>query len=128
MEDSPDPASEAAVLAHSDEGDTVLVTNDADEIAAGFADEWVSVDARGYTTKAELIDWIRSGRLAHHSMRTAGDLRVQVSGDTAILTARKASTGAWEGAAYSTEEWITDVLQWRDGCWVCVFTHKTPIV
>ncbi len=128
MESSHAPtAPESALAAISHEGDAILVGNDADAIAALFADEWVSLDPRGYTTKAELIEWIRSGRLAHHSMATAGDLRIQIAGDSAIISARKASTGSWEGTDYATEEWITDVLQRRDGRWVCVFTQKSPI-
>ena len=107
--------------------DAVLISNDADAIARGFADDWVGVDTNGYTTKAELIDWIRSGRLAHHSMAIAGELRIRVAGEIAILTARRASTGLWEGSSYAVEEWITDVLERRGGQWVCVFTQKSPV-
>jgi hypothetical protein len=128
MEHSPtSTASELALAEISRRGDEILVGNDADAIAALFADEWVSLDSRGYTTKAELIEWIRSGRLAHHSMSTVGDLRIQLTGDSAIISARKASTGLWEGNGYATEEWITDILQQRDGRWLCVFSQKSPI-
>lgn len=108
-------------------GDAVLITNDADAIAEGLADEWVYLDGSGYTTKADLIDWIRSGRLAHHAMAVTGDLRVQRVGDVVILSARKASRGAWEGQEYEVEAHITDVMAQRDGEWVCVFTQKTAL-
>ena len=39
----------------------------------------------------------------------------------------QASTGSWEGVDYEVEEWITDVLQQRDGRWLCVFSQKSPI-
>ena len=115
------------LLAAVHEGDVVLVTNDADAIAAGFADDWVGLDTHGFTTKAELIDWIRSGRLEHHSMRVAGDLRIHQTDRVAYVSARKASTGSWEGQTYAVEEWITDVLELRDGLWLCVFTQKSPV-
>lgn len=108
-------------------GDAVLITNDADAIAEGLADEWVYLDGSGYTTKADLIDWIRSGRLAHHAMAVTGGLRVQRVGDVVILSARKASRGAWEGQEYEVEEHITDVMAQRDGEWVWVFTQKTAL-
>ena len=120
-------ALESAIAAISHEGDTILVGNDPDAVAGLFADEWVGLDPGGYTAKAELIEWIRSGRLAHRSMSTVGDLRVQIAGESAIVSARKASTGSWEGVDYAVEEWITDVLQQREGRWLCVFSQKSPI-
>lgn len=108
-------------------GDAVLITNEADAIARGLADDWVYLDAAGYTTKADLIHWIRSGRLAHHAMAVTGDIRVQRVGGVVILSARKASRGAWDGQEYEVEELMTDVMEQRDGEWVCVFTQKTAI-
>ncbi len=127
MDHSPErAASEAAIAAQSDGADAIPLTNDADAVAGIFSDDWVSVAADGYTTKDMLIDWIRSGRLAHHSMRTVGERRIRVSGGTAIVTARRASTGTWEGSDYVADEWMTDVLERRDDRWVCILTHKTP--
>lgn len=108
-------------------GDAVLCTNDADAIAALFTDDWVYLDGGGFTTRAELLDAIRSGLLVHHSMETAGPVRVSLQGDVAILSARKASTGAWDGESYAVEEWITDVMRRSAEGWACAFTQKTPI-
>jgi hypothetical protein len=106
--------------------DAVLVRNDADLIAAGLDDGWVYVDADGITTKAELIGWIRSGRLAHFTMETVGDERVARVGDAVVITARRRSTGAWEGTPYGVEEWITAVFaRGTDGVWRAGFAQKS---
>jgi ketosteroid isomerase-like protein len=115
------------VLEASRDADAVLLTNDAAAIAELFADEWVYLDGSGYTSKAQLIEWIRSGHLAHHTMRTIGDVRVQWMGDVALLSGRRASTGRWDGSEYAVEEYITDVLAQRGGRWVCMFTQKTAL-
>lgn len=107
--------------------DAALVTNDAAAVAAFMADEWVYVGPDGATPKADIIGWIASGRLAHHSMRAIGEERVRVYGDTAVVTARKASTGAWEGNAYAADEWISEVYVRRGGTWVCVLSHKCAV-
>jgi ketosteroid isomerase-like protein len=118
---------EAELLATSDAWDATLVTNDAPAIAAFMADEWVFVDPNGITRKADLIGWIANGRLAHHSMRVVGAPRIVVHGTTAIMTARKASSGTWDGAAYTADEWITEAYVLQDGRWRCVLSHKSPV-
>jgi ketosteroid isomerase-like protein len=117
---------ETEILAFSAEWDAVLVTNDAEGVASFMADDWVYVAHDGITTKVDLIGWIASGRLAHHSMETVGTPRIAVHGDTVIVSARKASTGTWEGAAYRADEWISEVFVRQDGSWRSVLSHKCP--
>ena len=81
----------------------------------------------GITPKAELIGWIAIGRLAHHAMEPVGPPRVAILGDVAILTARKASSGTWDGASYTADEWISEVFVRRDGRWTCVLSHKAAV-
>jgi hypothetical protein len=57
-------------------------------------------------------------------MKTVGPARVALYGNTAIVTARKTSTGAWEGAEYAADEWISEVYVQKDGRWMCVLSHK----
>ena len=45
-------------------------------------------------SKAEIIGWIRSGRLRHDTMQATGRERVAVHGNAAVLTARRRSSGA----------------------------------
>ena len=117
---------EAEVLAVSAAWDAALVDNDAGAVASFMADEWVFVGPSGITSKAELIAWIAMGRLAHHAMEPIGPPRVAIHGDMAILTARKASSGTWDGKSYSADEWISEVFVRRDGRWTCVLSHKAP--
>ncbi len=117
-------STEADILAVSAAWDRALLANDADAVASFMADDWVYVGPTGPTPKAELIGWIRSGRLAHHTMEVVGEVRVSAHGDTAIVTARKASSGAWDGTAYTADEWISEVFLCRNGRWTCVLSQK----
>jgi ketosteroid isomerase-like protein len=105
--------------------DAALVANDAAAVARFMADEWVFVSPDGITPKADIVGWIASGRLVHHSMEVVGSERIVVHGDTAILTARKASTGSWDGVPYSADEWLNEVyMRQAGGNWLCVLSHK----
>jgi len=105
--------------------DEVLVGNDATAVASYLTDDWVYVGPDGMVPKSDLINWIASGKLAHHTMTAVGPERLTRVGDTFILTARKASSGSWDGTPYTTEEWITDVYVRKNAQWRCAFTQKT---
>jgi hypothetical protein len=107
--------------------DEALIANDAAAIAPFFGDEWIYIGPDGPTQKADLIDWIASGKLAHHSMRSIGEPRVVVYGETVVASGRRASTGSWEEVAYSADEWITEVYVRREGAWCCVISQKCPV-
>ena len=78
---------DADILAVSAAWDDALVANDAPAIASFVSDDWVYVGPTGAVPRADIIGWIRSGRLVHHSMRTVEPPRVATHGDTAIVTA-----------------------------------------
>ena len=118
---------ENEVLAVSAAFDAALVTNDAGAVASFMADEWVYVGPGGPTPKDDIVGWIASGRLAHHSMRVIGGEHVHGYGDSVVVAARKASTGTWEGTAYSADEWISEVYVRREGKWLCVLSHKCAV-
>jgi ketosteroid isomerase-like protein len=80
---------ETEILATSAAWDAALVDNDAGAVASFMADEWVFVSPSGITPKAALIEWIATGRLAHHAMEAVGPPRVAIHGDVVIVTARK---------------------------------------
>lgn len=106
--------------------DAALVRNDASLIAGFATDDWVYVGPTGATPKADIIGWIASGRLAHHTMTVIGDERVMLAGvDTVLLTARKLSSGTWDGAPYTADEWITEVYVQTDGAWRCALSQQT---
>ena len=120
-------SAERELLGVSDAWDAALVANDADAVAAFMADDWVFVGPTGVTTKRELVGWIATGRLAHHSIWVVGAPRVAIHGATAILTARKASSGTWDAAPYEADEWISEVYLLREGRWSCVLSHKAAV-
>jgi ketosteroid isomerase-like protein len=114
------------VLAISAAWDTALVRNDAEAVASFMADDWAYIGPTGATPKADIISWIASGQLAHHTMETVGAARVSARGDSAVLTARKQSTGAWNGVSYAADEWISEVFALSVGRWLCILSHKCP--
>jgi ketosteroid isomerase-like protein len=116
---------EEEVRAFAAERDAALVGNDAALIASHMTDDWVYVDAGGVASKADVIGWIASGRLAHRTMKAVGGERVARIGDTVVVTARMASSGTWDGAPYTADEWISDVYVRVDGQWRAAFTQKT---
>ena len=116
---------EEQVLAVAGEWDRVLVGNDAEQVGRFMTDDWVYVGPTGVVTRSEILGWIASGRLAHHSMQVVGGERVARAGTTVVLTARKTSTGSWEGTAYSADEWITQVYVRTAAGWQCAFSQKT---
>jgi uncharacterized protein (TIGR02246 family) len=118
---------EAEVLSVSAAWDAALVANDAEAFAGFVTDDWVYVGPAGATTKADVIGSIARGRLAHHTMRTIGSPRVAAYDDTVIVTARKASSGAWDGVTYAADEWISEVFVRQDGRWRCAISHKCPV-
>ena len=104
-----------------------LVGNDATLIADFMTDEWVYVGAAGAVPKADVLAWIASGRLVHHTMTVVGADRVVRAGDAVVYTARKTSSGVWDGGSYTADEWITEVFAPVDGRWRCVFSQKTDV-
>jgi ketosteroid isomerase-like protein len=117
---------ETDVLAVAAARHAALVTNDAEAVGDAMTDDWVYVGPTGATPKADLIGWIAAGDLAHHVMTTVGEPRVAAYGNTVIVTERVASTGAWKGAAYTADEWISDVYVRQGGRWLCALSQKCP--
>ncbi len=118
---------ESEVLAVKAAFDEALVGNDAALIADFMTDDWVYVGPEGPVAKADLIGWIASGRLAHHTMTAVSPERTVAMGDALLVTSRRVSTGLWEGEPYTADEWISDVWIRDGGSWRCAFSQKTPV-
>ena len=116
---------EEQVRAAAAEWDRIVVDNDAEQVGSFMTADWVYVGSSGPAYRAGLLGWIESGRLAHHSMQVIGGQRVVRAGDAVVLTARKASTGSWEGTPYSADEWISQVWVETPAGWRCAFAQKT---
>ncbi len=118
---------EAEANAVSAAWDAALIKNDAALVASFMTDDWVYVGPTGPTPKADIIGWIASGRLVHHRMSVVGAEHLTRAGDTVLRTARKASSGAWDGTPYTADEWITEVYVRAHGTWRCAFSQKTAV-
>jgi len=116
---------EDEVRAVSAAWDAALLSNDASLVSSFMTDDWVYVGPEGATAKSDLIDWIASGRLAHYSMTAVAQDRVVRAGDTVLITARKTSSGRWDGGEYAADEWISDVYVHAEGRWLCALSQKT---
>jgi ketosteroid isomerase-like protein len=116
---------EEQVRAVAAEWDRIVVDNDAEQVGSFMTDDWVYVNPAGAAARTDLLSWIADGRLAHHSMRVIGGERVARVGDAVVLTARKASTGTWEGTPYAADEWISQLWVETPAGWRCAFSQKT---
>ncbi|MFJ2300341.1 nuclear transport factor 2 family protein [Oerskovia paurometabola] len=101
-----------------------IVANDADAIGRFMTDDWQIVGEDGATAREDFLALVRSGNLTHESMgKITGSVRSL--GDVAVLVGRGTNTGHYQGQAFSSDEWITDVfVRGADG-WRCAHTHLT---
>lgn len=91
------------------------------------SDDWVVYGPDGKAiSKAAFLGVIKSGALTHSAM-DFDEARVRVNGDTAIVTGRATTTGAYQGQAFTTRERATDVFVRQNGQWKCVQTQLTTI-
>lgn len=104
-----------------------MVANDADRIGSFMGDDWVIVSERGISTKDAFLQFVRSGQLTHSAFEMVGEARTKAYGDTAVLTCRVVNTAHFGGQQFDADEWTSDVFVKRDGRWVCVLSHITPV-
>lgn len=104
-----------------------MVANDAERIGGFMSDDWVIVSDRGVASKERFLSFVRSGALTHSAFEMASDARVKQYGNTAVMTIRVTNTAHFGGQQFDADEWATDVLVKRDGRWLCVHSHITPV-
>lgn len=103
-----------------------IVANDVKEIGRYMSDDWVIIGTEGgIVSKSSFLEWVRSGDLVHSRMDFE-NLRMQIYGDTGVITARGTSAGSYKGEAFSFYEWATSVYIKQEGKWRCVLTMLTP--
>lgn len=92
------------------------------------ADEYVFTGPHGQIwTKSQALDTIKAGGLEIDSFESS-DIKVQVYGDTAVVTLRVVWNGRFRGTDISEPQRMTDVFVKRDGRWQCVASQSTRIV
>ncbi len=104
-----------------------VIQENADALDKLVSDDWVVYGPDGKAvSKAAFLGVIKSGALTHSAM-DFDEARVRVNGDTAIVTGRATTTGAYQGQAFTTRERSTDVFVRQNGQWRCVQTQLTTI-
>ena len=104
-----------------------MVANDAEQIGSFMADDWVIVSDRGISTRQDFLSYVESGALTHSAFEMAGDARVKVYGDTAVMTIRVVNTAHFGGQQFDADEWATDVFVRQDEKWLCAHSHITAV-
>jgi ketosteroid isomerase-like protein len=106
--------------------DQAMVANDANEMDRFISDDWVIVSTEGgITSKTIFLDFVKSGDL-HHNKMDFEDIRVEIYGNTGVVTSKGTSSGAYKGEPFSYYEWSTNIFIKNDGYWRCVLTMLTP--
>ena len=123
---TPDAAA-AELIALESRFAQALVKADLEALDALVSDDWIIIGPEGgITNRAAFFEVVKSGALTHSTMQS-DEARVRVYGDTAIVTVRVVSTGAYQGHAFTTRERSTDIFVRRQGVWSCVLTQLTTI-
>jgi ketosteroid isomerase-like protein len=123
-EGSADRQTREELAAVSAAWERAFVANDAEAIGEFMAPDWVIVSDTGMATRDDFLALVASGDLTHDTFE--GEvLSVRRYGDTAIVTGRLRNNGAYQGRAFSADEWTTDVFVPTGGVWRCVHSHIT---
>lgn len=124
---APDDSVKQEILNLAEQWARALISNDAQKIGDFMSDDWVIVGQNGITRKQDFLPSVESGDLTHETMELVGAARVQIYGDTAVLSGRVTNNGHYKGAPFSADEWTTDVFLRCEGRWLCVISHITPV-
>lgn len=105
-----------------------LIKGDTSVFEKYFAETSVLTDPGGIMmTRAESITLFKSGDLKFQSM-TVGDVKVQLYGNTAIVTYTTTDKGTFKGQAFTGKHRWTDTFIKLKGKWLIVAAHGTPIM
>ena len=106
---------------------TALLKGDASAEERYFADTYIFTDPDGFVqNKSQAIADLKSGDLKLQSA-TLDDSKVQVYGDTAIVTFSSKDKGTYKGKDISGNTRWTDVFVKKNGRWQVVATHGSPV-
>jgi ketosteroid isomerase-like protein len=121
-----DGADEQALMQIERDWAAAAAANDAAGIDKLTAAEYAGNSDGRITPKKQLLADIRSGA-SKVSAAEAGDLKVFVVGDTAIVHGLWKETGTLNGKDMSGQYRFTDTFIKRDGRWQAVATYSTKL-
>jgi hypothetical protein len=101
-----------------------LKNGDTQAFAALLADEAVFLNARGASTKSEVVKHIADFKLLDFSIE---DVRfVPVSSNTGLIIYKLTEKIASQGREFTFPVRVSALWTNRDGRWVCLFSQETP--
>ncbi len=106
-------------------GEAALAANDAAFFDRFLAEEWTVIGPDGTTvTKTEILKSMKDGTFKLESLEPL-ERKVRASGDTAVVTGRRRMKYAGNPMKFTNA--YTDVLIKRDGKWLYIASHVTPV-
>jgi ketosteroid isomerase-like protein len=104
-----------------------VLQGDTEALNRLYSDDYITTNALGAArTKAELLDEFRNGTLRFESIND-DDLKVHVSGDTAVVTGQRTQKSWWKGQDTSGQYRYIRVLVKRRGHWQPIAFQATTI-
>lgn len=112
---------EQEILRLFEDGDRALIAGDVEELSRIFADDYVQYDESGNTsTKAEVIDNLRSGNIRYVSMASTGRRIRVLRDDVAIVHGSEDDVVEQGGRRFHVLYVYMDVVMMRGGRWQIV--------
>jgi len=122
----PGSADELALLQLERDWSAAWLNQDAGVLDGILADSYLENLQGKITTKSQLLSEIKAGIYKVESLE-AGDMRVVVFGDHAVVNGLTVSKGMVRGQEISEKRRWTDIYEKQDGRWRAVFTHYINI-
>jgi ketosteroid isomerase-like protein len=111
------------IVAKESEELDALKNGDLNAFASLLADEAVFLNARGPSTKAEVVKHIAEFKLLEYSME---DVKfVPVSKNSGLIAYKLTEKSASHGREFSGQVYVSALWTEREGKWVCLFSQET---
>ena len=118
---------EAALKAIEEKWDIASVKGDTQALGAIWADPFVSTNVDGVVrTKAEMLARMKAGEVKYLNSKV-DNMKVIVSGDTAVVTGRWAGKFVEKGKTINATERFTDTFVRQGGTWRCIASHASTL-
>ena len=111
------------IVAKESEELDALKNGDLNAFASLLADEAIFLNARGPSTKAEVVKHIAEFKLLEYSME---DVKfVPVSKNSGLIAYKLTEKGASHGREFTDQVYVSALWTEREGKWVCLFSQET---
>ena len=111
------------IVAKESEELDALKNGDLNTFASLLADEAVFLNARGPSSKAEVVKHVAEFKLLEYSME---DVKfVPVSKNSGLIVYKLTEKGASHGREFTDQVYVSALWIEREGKWVCLFSQET---